>query len=159
VAYYCIKRISGRRYIYLQRTYRRDGRVCTESKYVRPLDPSWPVAIRKVFHGSPKADIIRREGFKLLPPAERRMASAYGDGIYFTTRKSGAYDNSRTGANTIEAYISASLKLYPAYDRDAGSINTKSLTEDGYDGVEVFLPSGERHITIFDPSSILVLKV
>lgn len=37
MAYYCVKTIKGRKYLYWQRTYRKGGRVCTESRYVRPF--------------------------------------------------------------------------------------------------------------------------
>ena len=108
----------------------------------------------RLYHGSPKADLIRKEGFKLLPVNERRMASAYGDGIYFTTKKSGAYAD--TPDKLIEAYVPKKLKLFDAYDKDAGMLSTKELVAEGYDGVRVHLPSGENHLTIFDPSKIKI---
>ena len=181
--YRVVKTIKGHRYLYEQRTWREGKHVRTESRYIGPaeaidggvtttdiseeLEPLAAEARKyksaeafikaqgkPLYHGSPKADIIRKEGFRLLSVSERRLASAYGDGIYFSTKKSGAYDTTRTRANTVEAYVPKDLKLYPAYDKDAGTINTQKLKNDGYDGVEVFLPSGERHITVFDPSII-----
>ena len=38
MTYECIKTIRGRKYRYEQRSYREDGRVRTESKYLGPVD-------------------------------------------------------------------------------------------------------------------------
>ena len=110
---------------------------------------------KPLYHGSPKADIIRKEGFKLPKTmAERTDAPVYGDGVYFSTKKSGAYDTTHSGVNTVEGYIPKDVRLYPATEKDMFSLKTEVLKKQGYDGVDVSLGSGEHHVTVFDPTVI-----
>ncbi len=104
-----------------------------------------------VYHGSSKAEIINKEGFKLLPKNERNMASAFGDGVYLADKKSGAYTSKTEGL--VEAYIPKDIKLKKVSDADAYRIDTEKLIKEGYGGVELNTGNG-KNITIFDPSVI-----
>lgn len=103
----------------------------------------------KFYHGSKAAEIIDKEGFKLLPPEQRNMVSAYGEGVYLTASKADA----KGWGGVVEAHIPKDLKLFKAHDSDAYKINTKKLKAEGYDGVEL-VRGGGNHIVIFDPAKI-----
>ena len=72
MSYIVFKTVNGRRYLYLQRTYRQGGRVRTESRYLGPVDGT-----KRSVAGSPR----QRPGFlkkigsfieaNRLTPAER----------------------------------------------------------------------------------------
>lgn len=110
---------------------------------------------KALYHGSPKADVIRKEGFKLPTSAkEQTDAPVYGEGVYFSSKRGGAYDTTRSGVNTIEGYVPKDLNLYRATDKDAFTLKTKDLKEKGYDGIEVSFPSGEKHFVVFDPAKV-----
>jgi len=107
---------------------------------------------KPVYHGSKAAKIIEKEGFKLMPYEFRNMASAFGDGVYFATKKSGAY--TLTEDEMVEAYLPANIKLKRVFDTDAFKVNTKKLVEEGYDGVELQTGTSSKNLTIFDPSIV-----
>lgn len=46
MSYVVIKTVSGRRYLYLQRSYRQGGRVRTESRYIGPADGGVPAGAK-----------------------------------------------------------------------------------------------------------------
>lgn len=129
--------------------------LAAEAKKYKSADSFIKAQGRTLYHGSSKADIIRKEGFKLPTSiAEQTDAPAYGEGVYFSTKRGGAYDNTRSGVNTIEGYIPKDAKLFPATEKDAFSLKTKDLKAQGYDGIEVSLPGGEKHVVVFDPKKI-----
>ena len=49
MSYIVTKTVNGRRYLYLQRTYRQDGHVRTQSRYLGPADGA-----KRSFAGSPR---------------------------------------------------------------------------------------------------------
>ncbi len=122
-----------------------------EAKKYKSADAFIKAQGKPIYHGSTKADVINKEGFKLMPAKDRNMASAFGDGIYFADKKSGAY--STKPENLIQAYIPKDLKLKKVSDSDAYKIDTQKLIKEGYGGVELFTGNG-KNITIFDPSNI-----
>lgn len=97
-----------------------------------------------VYHGSNASDVIKKEGFKIIPS---EYARGYGDGIYFTETRS----NAKGYGDVVEAYAPKNLKLYNATEADTYRIDTKNLIKEGYDGVR--LPGGGG-FTIFNPQNI-----
>lgn len=91
--YRVIKKINGRRYAYLQRTWREGKHVCTENEYLGPVDGSpgpkeprvregkvvWHDIRRIAFHGA-------REGI-IEGPIRPSPEGTFGPGFYLTSRK------------------------------------------------------------------------
>ena len=104
-----------------------------------------------VYHGSPSADMIEKEGFKL--GKVESLANAYGKGVYLTDSKNlaSAYGG-KDGKGIVKVYLPKDVKLYKANaNKDAYRLDINKLKEKGFDGVEVDLMSGKKQITIFDP--------
>lgn len=107
-----------------------------------------------VYHGSPASSIIEKEGFK---KKQGNLVNAFGDGTYLSTNKrsASAYRGDETkGGGVVEAYLPKNVKLKVLTDRDAYSVDTKKLIEQGFDGVKIPYGNNEHNITIFDPSII-----
>lgn len=102
---------------------------------------------QKVFHGTSKAGIVSKEGFKIMPP--ETGVPAFGEGISLTTSRADA----KGFGDVVEAYIPDNLNLFKATDADAYRLKTNDLIKQGFDGVELTTDSGKQ-ITIFDPSII-----
>lgn len=116
----------------------------SEAKKYKSADEFVKAQGKPVFHGSDKASLIEKEGFKIMPSESAR---GYGDGIYFTDTKS----NAKGYGDVVKSYIPQDLKLYQATEADTYNINTKKLISEGYDGVK--LP-GTGGFTIFDTTKI-----
>ena len=101
---------------------------------------------KPLYHGSDKAAVIEKEGFKLMPD---RGVSAYGDGAYMTTSKSDA----KGWGGMVSGYVPKDLKLAKVSSAEPYTVNTKKLIQEGYDGVEVGY-GDKKHIVLFDPSKI-----
>jgi hypothetical protein len=123
-----------------------------EAKKYRTANAFIKAQGKPVYHGSKAAKIIEKEGFKLLPYELRNMASAFGEGVYFATKKSGAYTSTEDGM--VEAYLPPNIKLKQVYDQDAYRVNEKKLIEEGYAGVELQTGGPSKNLTIFDPSIV-----
>jgi hypothetical protein len=111
-----------------------------------------------VYHGSPKASVIEKEGFSLKYLGKGSgYKGTYGAGATFTTDASRA----KLYGDVVETKIPSNLKLFETNDpvsdlfanpkiRDVSPEGlSKILKEMGYDGVKV----GDE-IVVFDPSKI-----
>lgn len=110
---------------------------------------------QQYYHGSPKAEAIKREGFKLKEP---NLTRAFGDGIYITTNKNEAkgYATTKDGG-VVYAHVPDNLRLFKATDADAYNIDTQRLKDEGYDGVEL-RGGAMKTVVVFDPTKIEIGK-
>ncbi|MDG7050508.1 MAG: hypothetical protein JRZ94_04820, partial [Nitrososphaerota archaeon] len=109
---------------------------------------------KPVYHGSPYANKIEGEGFKL--GKNENLVNAFGRGTYLSTseRSASAYAGlPEKGGGIVKAYLPKDIKLKTVSDSQAYAIDAQKLIKQGYDGV--ILDTGiSKHITIFDPSII-----
>jgi hypothetical protein len=149
--YRTIKTIRGRRYVYLQRTWREGKRVRTENRYVGPagdrpaaasasVNPSEP---RLAFHGS-------REG--LDGPLRPSPGGTFGPGFYLTSARRAVrfacYDP-KVAADEHEALPAGPHYTGIVYAFDMSGLNLKTVESwlAYFDLADAMLGDGKGYVT------------
>lgn len=111
---------------------------------------------KQYYHGSPDADKIRKEGFKIGERTADKRAPVFGDGVYMTTIKDAAEPYAKRGAfksatgEVLEVNIPENLKLADVSVDDAFKPKViERLKKQGYDGVR-----NDDIVNIFDPKKV-----
>ena len=119
--YRVVKKVKGRRYAYLQRTWRKGKTVHTENQYLGPVDgaerASEPRA-RAGEHTGPAGPRIAYHGARngLDGPIQASPEGTFGPGFYLTTQKRAAEYARHTAKDAAQLPSLGGVKPTPRYD-------------------------------------------
>lgn len=128
-----------------------------------------------LYHGTTaeNAELIRKEGFKVMPPVHGKQV--IGEGVYLTPTKTEAEN---FGKDVLEVTLKPGAKILKLNDpgeyhqlwqkvaQESGAFGGKEVNMDkamkdymsarGYDGIQVagFGNKGETYISVFDPANL-----
>lgn len=118
----------------------------------------------KYYHGSPKAEEIKKTGFNVAKPGENSgYPGVYGEGVYLTNEAGRA----KLYGDVLQVKHDPNIKLFEPTDVTAELFGPETKYGDpkmikeyvqkmGYDGVRMKGKNGAEEIVIFDPSKVNV---